>query len=49
MKRIIDGKSFNTETAVVWAGVLAVVSYVNFLVRIGLVYRHFGAGDPTKS
>ena len=30
-----------------WA--LAAAAYVNFLVRIGLVYRHFRAGDPTKS
>ena len=30
-----------------WA--LAAAACVNFLVRIGLVYRHFRAGDPTKS
>ena len=30
-----------------WA--LAAAVCVNFLVRIGLVYRHFRAGDPTKS
>ncbi len=29
-----------------WA--LAATAYVNFLVRIGLVYRHFGAGDRPK-
>ena len=31
----------------VWA--LAASAYVNFLVRIGLVYRHFRAGDPVES
>ena len=30
-----------------WA--LAAAACVNFLVRIGLVYQHFRAGDPTKS
>ena len=30
-----------------WA--LAAAAYVNFLVRIGLVYRHFRAGDSTES
>jgi phosphatidylglycerophosphate synthase len=30
-----------------WA--LAAAAYVNFLVRIGLVYRHFRAGDPPES
>ena len=30
-----------------WA--LAAATYVNFLVRIWLVYRHFGADDDTKS
>jgi phosphatidylglycerophosphate synthase len=30
-----------------WA--LAAAACVNFLVRIGLVYRHFRAGDPDKS
>jgi len=30
-----------------WA--LAAAACVNFLVRIGLVFRHFRAGDPTKS
>ena len=30
-----------------WA--LAAAAYVNFLVRIGLVYRHFRAGDPPQS
>ncbi len=30
-----------------WA--LAAAAYVNFLVRIGLVYRHFRAGDPAES
>ena len=30
-----------------WA--LAAAAYVNFLVRIELVCRHFRAGDPTKS
>ena len=30
-----------------WA--LAAAAYVNFLVRIGLVYRHFNAGDPAES
>ena len=30
-----------------WA--LAVATYVNFFVRIGLVYRHFRAGDPAES
>jgi phosphatidylglycerophosphate synthase len=30
-----------------WA--LAAAACVNFLVRIGLVYRHFKAEDPTKS
>lgn len=30
-----------------WA--LAVAAYVSFLVRIGLVYRHFGAGDRGES
>ncbi len=30
-----------------WA--LAAAAYVNFLVRIGLVYRHFGAGDRGES
>ncbi len=30
-----------------WA--LAVATYVNFLVRIGLVYRHFNAGGPIES
>ena len=28
---------------------LAAMAYVNFLVRIGLVYRHFRAEDPTES
>ncbi len=28
---------------------LAAMAYVNFLVRIGLVYRHFSAEDPTES
>ena len=31
----------------VWA--LAATAYANFLVRIGLVYRHFRAADPAKS
>ncbi len=30
-----------------WA--LAVAAYINFLVRIGLVYRHFRSGDPDES
>ena len=30
-----------------WA--LAAAAYINFLVRIGLVYRHFQAGDPAES
>lgn len=30
-----------------WA--LAAAAYVNFLVRIGLVYRHFGTGDRGES
>ena len=30
-----------------WA--LATAAYVNFLVRIALVYRHFKALDPTES
>ena len=30
-----------------WA--LAAAAYVNFLVRIGLVYRHFGSGNPPES
>jgi phosphatidylglycerophosphate synthase len=30
-----------------WA--LAAAAYVNFLVRVGLVYRHFRAGDSTES
>ncbi len=30
-----------------WA--LAAAACVNFLVRIGLVYRRFGAEDPTES
>ncbi len=30
-----------------WA--MAAAVYVNFLVRIGLVYRHFRAGDPAES
>jgi phosphatidylglycerophosphate synthase len=32
---------------IVWA--LAVAAWVNFFVRIGLVYRHFRAGDPAES
>jgi len=32
---------------VMWA--LAATAYVNFLVRIGLVYRHFAAGDHSES
>ena len=30
-----------------WA--LAAAAYVNFLVRIGLVYRHFRSGNPAES
>ena len=30
-----------------WA--LAAAAYINFLVRIGLVYRHFRAGDAAES
>jgi hypothetical protein len=30
-----------------WA--LAAAAYVNFLVRIGLIYRHFGSGNPPES
>jgi phosphatidylglycerophosphate synthase len=30
-----------------WA--LAAAAYLNFLVRIGLVYRHFSTGDPAES
>ncbi len=30
-----------------WA--LAIAAYVNFLVRIGLIYRHFRAGDHTAA
>ncbi len=30
-----------------WA--LAAATYVNFLVRIGTIYRHFGAGDSPES
>ncbi|MCH7744022.1 MAG: CDP-alcohol phosphatidyltransferase family protein [Proteobacteria bacterium] len=29
--------------------ILAALSYLNFFVRIGLVYRHFGANKPTES
>ena len=29
-----------------WA--LAAAAYINFLVRIGLIYRNFGAGDHPK-
>ena len=28
---------------------LAAAAYLNFIVRIGLVNRHFRAGDPTES
>ena len=31
----------------VWA--LAAAAYLNFLVRIGLVYRHYRTGDPAES
>jgi len=27
---------------------LSVAAYINFLVRIGLVYRHFREGEPTE-
>jgi len=30
-----------------WA--LAAAAYVNFLVRIGLIYRHLGSGNPPES
>jgi FtsH-binding integral membrane protein len=30
-----------------WA--LAAATYINFLVRIGMIYRHFGAGDGPES
>jgi hypothetical protein len=30
-----------------WA--LAAALYLNFVVRIGLIYRHFGAGDRPES
>ena len=30
-----------------WA--LAAAAYVNFLVRIGLIYQHFGSGNPPES
>ncbi len=30
-----------------WA--LAAAAYINFLVRIGLVYRHYRTGDPAES
>ncbi len=32
---------------VLWA--LASAAYANFLVRIGLVHRHYGAGDRPES
>jgi len=30
-----------------WA--MSAAAYINFLVRIGLVYRHFRAEDPPES